>query len=125
MFLLQQEEEGRMKKTEIYIGLNDQDSKVQKFETAKYVSILKNVCISYRVPFSFSLIEGGYIHESGEYTQETTLALSLIGVEHSTVEEIAQDLCVFFHQESVLITVGEVETYSIRGGMQSGDEDPS
>jgi len=125
MNLLQSEKEGLMKKTEIYIGLNDQDSKVQKFETSKYVSILKNVCISYRVPFSFSLIEGGYIHESGEYTQETTLALSLIGVEHSTVEEIARDLCVFFHQESVLITVGEVETYSIRGGMQSDDEDPS
>ena len=114
-----------MKKIEIYVGLNDQDSKVQKFETSKYVSILKNVCISYRVPFSFSLIEGGYIPESGEYTQETTLALSLIGVERSTVEEIAQDFCVFFHQESVLITVGEVESYSIRGGMQSGDEDPS
>ena len=111
-----------MKKTEIYIGLNDQDTKVQKFETAKYVSILKNVCISYRVPFSFSLIEGGYIHESGEYTQEATLVLSLIGVEHSTVEEIARDLCVFFHQESVLITAGEVETYSIREGLQQPDD---
>ena len=113
-----------MKKVDIYVGLNDQDSKVQKFDTAKYVSILKNVCISYRVPFSFSLIEGGYIHESGEYTQETTLVLSLIGAERGTVEEIARDLCVFFHQESVLITAGEVEAYSIRDGLQAGaDED--
>lgn len=83
------------------------------------------MCISYRTPFSFSLIEGGYIHESGEYTQETTLVLTLIGAERGTAEEIARDLCVFFHQESVLITVGEVETYSIRGGMQSGGEDLS
>ena len=102
-----------MKKTEIYIGLNDQETKTQKFETSKYVSILKNVCICYRVPFSFSLIEGGYIHENGAYTQETTLVLSLIGAERSVIEEIAKDLCAFFHQESVLITSGEVETYSI------------
>ena len=35
-----------MTKTEIYVGLNDQDTKVQKFETAKYISVLKNVCVS-------------------------------------------------------------------------------
>jgi hypothetical protein len=102
-----------MKKTDIYIGLNDQDTKEQKFETGKYISILKNVCISYGVPFSFSVIEGGYIHESGEYTQEKTLVLSLIGTERSLIEEIARDLCAFFHQESVLITPGEVESYFI------------
>ena len=74
---------------------------------------MKNVCISYRVPFSFSLIEGGYIHESGEYTQERTLVLSLIGIERAVIQEIAKDLCAFFRQESVLITAGEVESYSI------------
>ena len=103
-----------MKKTEIYIGLNDQDTKKQEFATEKYISILKNVCISYRVPFSFNLIQGGYLHASGAYTQENTLVLSLIGVEKELVEEIAKDLCVFFHQESVLIATGEVETYNIR-----------
>lgn len=102
-----------MKKTEIYVGLNDQDTKEQKFDTGKYVSILKNVCINYGVPFSFSVIEGGYIHESGEYTQEKTLVLSLIGMERERIEEIARDLCAFFHQESVLITSGEVESYFI------------
>ena len=102
-----------MNKTEIYVGLNDQDTKEQKFDTGKYMNILKNVCLSYGVPFSFSVIEGGYIHESGEYTQEKTLVLSLIGVERELIEEIARDLCAFFHQESVLITSGEVESYFI------------
>ena len=102
-----------MTKTEIYVGLNDQDTKVQKFETAKYISVLKHVCISYEVPFSFNLIEGGYIHESGEYTQENTLVLTLVDVDKATVEEIARDLCAFFHQESVLVTSGSVDTYSI------------
>ncbi len=102
-----------MNKTEIYIGLNDQETKVQKFETSRYMSLLKNVCISYRVPFSVSLIDGGYIHEDGTYTEEKTLVLSLIDIEENTVNEIARDLCAFFHQESVLITSGEIRAYSV------------
>lgn len=105
-----------MTKTEIYIGLNDQESKTQKFETSRYVSVLKHVCMSYKVPFSFNLIEGGYIHESGEYTEENTLVLTLIGAERTVVEEIAKDLCAFFHQESVMIATGEVEVCSVKEG---------
>ncbi|MBQ6452024.1 MAG: hypothetical protein IJJ29_08890 [Solobacterium sp.] len=102
-----------MLKTEIYIGLNDQDTKEQRFETSRYLSLLKNVCISYRVPFSVSVIDGGYIHENGEYTEEKTLVLSLIDTDEDIVNDIARDLCAFFHQESVLITCGEVRAYSI------------
>ncbi|MBR2667078.1 MAG: hypothetical protein IKD96_02830 [Oscillospiraceae bacterium] len=65
------------------------------------------------MPFSFNLIEGGYIHESGGYTQENTLVLTLVEVDKATVEEIARDLCAFFHQESVLVTSGSVETYCV------------
>ena len=90
-----------MIKTEIYIGLNDQQTMQQRFDTGRYVTVLKNVCKSYKVPFSFNVIEGGYIHESGEYTQETSLVLTLIDVEDSLIREIANDLCVFFGQESV------------------------
>ena len=103
-----------MNKNEIYIGLNDRDTLKQKFDTEKYISVLKNVCTSYGVPFSFDIREGGYIHDSGEYTKETTLVLTLIGVEHGIIEEMAGDLCAFFHQESVLVTADEVEVYSIR-----------
>lgn len=107
-----------MFKTDIYIGLNDQDTKIQKFETSKYISILKNVCISYKVPFSLNVIDGGYIHENGEYTSEKTLVLSLIGIEKNTVEEIAKDLCTFFHQESVMIIVDRIRMYSIHSDME-------
>ncbi len=107
-----------MIKTEICIGLNDQQTKQQRFDTERYVAVLKNVCKSYKVPFSFNVIEGGYIHESGEYTQETSLVLTLIDVEDSLIREIANDLCVFFGQESVLVTKAAVETYSIKGKIE-------
>ncbi len=111
-----------MTKTDIYIGLNDQFTKEQRFETSKYMSILKNVCIGYGVPFSVNIIEGGYIHESGEYTRENTLVLSLIGVEKEVVDEIARDLCTFFNQESVLITSTDVKTYSVKGSWDERDD---
>ena len=102
-----------MIETKIYVGLNDSVTKTQIFETEKYISILRNVCFAYHTPFSFDVEEGGYIHENGEYTRETSLILSLIDVNKKTVNEIAKDLCVFFHQESVMITDNLVRTYFI------------
>ncbi len=102
-----------MIETKIYVGLNDSVTKTQIFETEKYISILRNVCFAYHTPFSFDVEEGGYIHENGEYTRETSLILSLIDADRTTVNEIAKDLCVFFHQESVMITEDLIRTYFI------------
>lgn len=90
--------------TTIYIGLNDSETGVQKFDTEKYTSILKMVCRSYHIPFSVQRIEGGYFHENGMYVEETTLALIMMDISMETVNEIAKDLCAFFNQESVMIT---------------------
>ena len=103
-----------MIKTDIYIGLNDRITKEQKFNTGRYIEVLKMVCRNYQVPFSFNLVQGGYMHESGEYTEENTLVLSLIDIDEQTVNEIAEDVCMFFNQESVLITTDRVRAYSIK-----------
>ncbi len=99
--------------TKIYIGLNDADTLEQKHDTEKYISVLKNVCRSYHVAFSFSVEEDGYFHDDGRYTQETTLVITLIDVEKKLAKEIAKDLCAFFHQESVLVTESEINAYFI------------
>ena len=103
-----------MVETKIYVGLNDSETKVQRLETEKYVSILKNVCRSYRVAFSFIVEQGGYLHEDGSYTEENTLVLSLIDTDEIIINEIAKDLCVFFHQESVMITKDLVQVYFVK-----------
>jgi len=111
-----------MKETKIYIGLNDSVTKKQLFETEKYITVLKDVCFAYHTPFSFNVIEGGYIHENGEYTKETTLELTLIGAKKTTINEIAKDLCAFFNQESVLITENLIRSYFIRESLKPEDE---
>ncbi len=108
--------------TTIYIGLNDADTGVQKFDTEKYLSILKNVCRNYQVAFSLHQINGGYFHEDGRYTEENSLALLLMGVPQETVMEIAKDLCAFFHQESVMVTSSPCAVVFVQERLEAGEE---
>lgn len=100
-----------MKETKIYVGLNDAYEHEQLFETSKYIKVLRTVCKNYGVAFSVASIGGGYFHEDGTYVDENTLVLTLIDVDDSIITEIARDLCIFFRQESVMITKGEIETF--------------
>jgi hypothetical protein len=101
-------------RTQIFVGLNDGDAKEQRFDTDRYTSILKRVCVQYGVPFSFDIVNGGYIHDDGEYTEENTIVLTFIDAPQKAVDEIAEDLCVFFRQESVLITSSPIQSRTIR-----------
>ncbi len=103
-----------MVESKIYIGLNDLNTNTQLFENEKYVRVLRNVCYSYRVPFSFHVQEGGYIYENGEYARETSLVVTLIDVEKDIVNDIAKDLCAFFRQESVLVTESRIQAHFVR-----------
>lgn len=109
-----------MIETRIYVGLNDSDTLEQIHDTEKYVSVLRNVCFGYHVPFSFHLVEGGYMHDDGRYTHENTLVLSLIDVESDVINEIAKDLCAFFNQESVMITEGKIKAYFVNEKLDQG-----
>ena len=103
--------------TRMYIGLNDAQTKEQKYETEKYMSILKNVCRTYHVAFSVDIENGGYYHDDGEYTEETSFVLVLLNADQKVVNDIAKDLCTFFHQESVLVTQNHIDGYFISGDM--------
>jgi hypothetical protein len=98
----------------ISVGLNDAATKRQEYQTEMYVAIMKHVCQSYHVPFSYIVSDGGYFHENGDYTQEKTLVLFLLDPEKGIVDSIARDLCAFFHQESVLITESKGRAYFIK-----------
>ena len=106
-----------MTETRIYIGLNDAQKKEQIYETELYMNVLKYVCHNYHVDFSVDIEHGGYFHDDGEYTEETSFVLLLIDVDQNVVSEIAKDLCTFFHQESVLVTENQIDGYFISGNM--------
>lgn len=98
----------------IYVGLNDSVTHVQKFSTEKYISLLKNICKSYGLAFTMNRISGGYFHDDGTYVEENSLALILLDVEESIVEDVAKDLCAFFNQESVMVTYSQAEVHYVK-----------
>ena len=106
--------DNQLKQTTIYIGLNDSETGVQKFDSEKYLSILKNSCKSYKVAFSVQELSGGYFHEDGRYTEENTLMLMLLDAPEQIVTELAKDLCAFFHQESVMVTTSPASVVFIK-----------
>ena len=95
----------------ISVGMNDKDSHEQRFDSEKIVKLAHNCCRAYGCAYSTSLIDGGYIHENGDYVVEKSIAITLIDPEEAVVEELAKDLCAFLHQESVMISVDEVTNY--------------
>ena len=100
--------------SQIYIGLDDSETKQQKLATDRYAAILKEICRDFGVPFSFNVIDGGYIHDNGEYTEEKSIVLTFIDLPQETVDKIAKEVCVLFHQESVLVTTDRIRVRSIR-----------
>ena len=91
----------------------------QRFDIEKYKSILKGVCKNYRAPFSLDVIEGGYFHEDGSWVDENTLLVTFIGIRKRTVYEIARDICTFFRQETVMITLTPSIRFNIHDGLAS------
>ena len=103
----------QMTETRIYIGLNDAETCEQIYETEKYLEQLKEVCRKYQVAFSVDIEQGGYYHEDGNYTEENSLVLLLIEADPDIVRRIAKDLCILFHQESILVTENRLGGYFI------------
>lgn len=105
---------GNMKKRyTVMVGLKDKDEKVQKIQTERILRLVTNCCKGYGMAFSSYLQDGGYIHDSGEYVLEKSVCIVFIDPNEQYVDEIGKDLCAFLNQESVLVTVDEVECYFI------------
>ncbi len=98
----------------IHVGLKDSETGVQKYTIEKYLSVLKHICSGYKVGFSVQVMNGGYFHENGSYTEENTLRLELADIEEEVVTEIAKDLCAFFNQESVMVTASTYKTLFVK-----------
>ena len=63
-----------------------------------------------------------YFYENGEYVRETSLVLTLIDVDKAIVNDIAKDLCAFFHQESVLVTENRLQAHFVRETLECSEE---
>lgn len=103
----------KKKKYTISVGFLDKDERIQKIQTEKIVRLVANCCKAYSMAFSSYIQDGGYIHDDGEYVLEKSVCIVFIDPDVKLVEEVAKDLCAFMNQESVMVTVEEVDCFYI------------
>ena len=96
-----------MNKHEIYVGLNDKDTKTQILSTEDAmlkVHSLVGDC-------SMSLIQGYFTHADGSMVVERTIKCEVFGMEDAKIHAIVEQLKCNLNQESILVNkyIGQVE----------------
>lgn len=100
------------KKYEVYIGLKDKNTYIEQITPTEFAELLSKKCKNKNIGFSLTLQRGGYTHNQG-YTTETSLRITLIGIEKEDVEEIGKSLKETINTDTIMITSEDVE-YSFK-----------
>ena len=97
-----------MKSYTILLGLNDKDSKTQKYDTIEAYKIANNLVLS-RIGFgTISQAYGVYTHEDGTPVVENSLRIEIAGDGlQDKVNSLIKALKETFNQESVMLSVTE------------------
>ena len=89
----------QLSKFNLYVGLNDKDTKKQEVTTEQAKDIVNNVCGD----CSIQEITGYYTHDNGEKVKENTLKVELLFKDESEVKLYCQDLKKLLNQESIAV----------------------
>lgn len=99
-----------MKKYTVYIGLNDQDSKVQIITTENALTLAENIFCEYCGGATLTTGRGVYTHDDGQKVIENTIIAAVFGCELESVKRAALECKRALNQESVALECYEVES---------------
>jgi hypothetical protein len=92
-----------MRKTTLYIGLNDKDLKVQKLDTLECTKIVYNILFAYGIEgATIYNATGVYKHEDGTVVTESTLKVELFDVIDKSIGGAIASLKIALNQESII-----------------------
>lgn len=92
-------------KYQLYLGLNDKDTKLQKIDTVEAYKMVENILLNNEITgYTIYQARGVFKHENGAITQENTLIIEMIFVEEELVDDLIQILKTVFNQESIMKT---------------------
>ncbi len=91
----------------LYIGLNDKDTYTQLIDTKDAKQIINNICLKYTSGYSVTQLEGGWIDEKDNLTEENTLCYMLTDIDESDVNKIMDEVLEKLNQNSILVQVEE------------------
>ena len=90
-----------MKKINLYIGLNDKDSKKQEISTIDAYKIASNLLTDIIGFGTITEALGVYTHDDGTIVNEPTLRIEVSNVEIEPMKRLAIALKQAFNQESI------------------------
>lgn len=96
------------KKYELFIGLKDKNTYEEVFTTEEFEKILSAYCSEKKTGFSMVTQLGGYSHNKG-YVTETSLRITLFGLEEEKVRELGQTLKEIVNTDTIMITSEDCE----------------
>lgn len=92
-----------MEKFNIYLGLNDKDTKTQQISTVEAYKIVNNMIICDFGGGTIFEADGIYKHDNGVIVTEKTLKIELMFTTIEKIKTFANELKKIFNQESVVI----------------------
>ena len=99
-----------MKKINLYIGLNDKDSKKQEISTVEAFKIVQKTAINLFGGGTIYEVMGFYTHDDGTLIEERSLKLEIVDVENKKVLEFINVIKTVLNQESILKTEQNIES---------------
>lgn len=93
-----------MKKVNLYIGLNDKNTKKQEINTVEAYKIVQNMVVKLFGGGTIYEVYGFYTHENGDIVEEKSLKLELVEPDNSKIIEFCTFAKMALNQESILKT---------------------
>lgn len=96
-----------MLKYQLTIGLNDKDTKMQKFDTITAYKLIEQVLKQYVSGYTIYECNGGYKHDNGTFVSEKSLRVELMFTNDKIVHKIVEDIKSpkMLNQESIAVEV--------------------
>ena len=93
-----------MKKSTLYIGLNDKDSKQQKIDTLEATKMCINILTASGIDGATVYNAMGiYKHDNGDIIVENTLRIELIEADESALKTAINSIKIVLNQESIIL----------------------
>lgn len=97
-------------KYQLYLGLNDKDTKLQRIDTIEAYKMVENILLNNDITgYTIYQARRVFKHENGTITQENTLIIEMIFVDEELVDELIQTLKTVFNQESIMKTKQDMQ----------------
>ena len=83
------------------IGLNDQHTKTQKYDTITAYKMIENILTEYTTGYTIYETYGGYKHDDGTFISEKSIRVELMFISQALVFIIANKIKETLNQETI------------------------